>query len=368
MKSSLLVLILAAPSLPGADFPVTPDPRVPSRLVLEAGTLPEGAIRLPTPFANITGAYGGATRLGIEFNADATEITLLTPEGQERPPVILLDTAEESAQYADGTLVFSAHDAQVRGTSAKLESHPGSHRIGFWSNVEDTVTWPFAPTRYGKYRAELTYSLASGNSDIEVTLAGVTLAGDLAATGSWYRYRTVDLGPLYLPEEKSKLKVRPVRMSGDAVMNLKAITLRPAPEGDPVVQKAAETIELDASQATIHGVKLRYEPNPEKRCLGYWTHPTDSASWSIEVATPGTYTLEITQGCNAGNAGSDVDVILGDQTLAFTVEDTGGFQNWKARPIGTVTLPAGSHRLEIRPRNKTRAAVMDIRRVRLLAE
>ncbi len=366
---SFLPFALTATLLVAADFPVTPDPGVPDRLVLDASGLPDGSIDLPTPFANITSAYFGDTRLGIEFNTDATSIKLLPPEGEERPATILLDTAEKSVQYPDGTLVFSALDAAVQGTNAKLESHPGSHRIGFWSKVEDTVSWPLAPTRYGQYVAELTYSLASGSSEIEVTVAGVTLTAKLDSTGNWYRYRTVDLGALYVAEETSELKVHPVSKTGGAVMNLKALTLRPAPEGKPVVQEGAETIELDSSQATIHGVRLRYEPKKEKSCLGYWTVPTDYASWNLTATTPGTYTVEITQGCGGGNGGSEVDVLLGDQKLTFTVEDTGGFQNWRAREIGTLEISQpGIHRLEIRPRNKSNAAVMDIRRIRLIAK
>jgi hypothetical protein len=367
--TSFLLFILAALPLAAADFPVRPDPRVPERLILHAENLPEGAIDLPTPFANITSAYSGNARLEIEFNTDATSIKLLVPEGQDRPANILLDTAEKSVQYPDGTLVFSALDGTVEGSNAKLESHPGSHRIGFWSKIEDTVSWPYAPTRYGQYRAELTYSLASGTSDIQITFAGVTLTAELPATGSWYRYRTIDLGALYVTEEKTELKVHPLSKTGGAVMNLKAITLRPAPEGEPVLQKEAEAIELDSSQATIHGVKLRYEPKPEKSCLGYWTVPTDYASWDITFRSPGAYKIEITQGCGGGSGGSEVEVILDEQNFSFTVEDTGAFQNWKAREIGTVEITKpGIHHLEVRPRNKANAAVMDIRRIRLIPE
>jgi len=369
MKHSALLFLLSTAPLVAADFPATPDPLVPSRIVLDASGLSAGAISLPTPFANITSAYSGEARLELEFNTEATEIRLLAAEGGARPATIILDTAEQSLQYSDGTLVFSALDAEVQGATAKLESHPGSHRIGFWSNVEDTVRWPFAPTRYGAYRAEITYSLASGVSEIEVTLCGVTLGAKLPATGSWYRYRTLDLGALYLPEEKSELKVIPVSKTGGSVMNLKAITLRPAPEGEPVVQAGKEAIDLDSSQATVHGVKLRYEPKPEKHCLGFWTNPEDHASWEVGFATPGSYRVEVTQGCGGGHGGSDVDVVLGEQKLSFTVEDTGGFQNWKAREIGSVKIvAAGIHRLEIRPRTKKGVAVMDIRRIRLIPE
>jgi hypothetical protein len=53
--------------------------------------------------------------------------------------------------------------------------------------------------------------------------------------------------------------------------------------------------------------------------------------------------------------------------FAFTVEDTGHFQNFKERSLGVVTLAAPRvHTLQIRPHKKAAAAVMDVRQVRLI--
>ena len=61
------------------------------------------------------------------------------------------------------------------------------------------------------------------------------------------------------------------------------------------------------------------------------------------------------------------EVIVAGQTLSFTVEDTGNFQNFKVREIGQVKLEkAGRHTLTVRPRSKAKAAVMDLRQVTLL--
>ena len=59
-------------------------------------------------------------------------------------------------------------------------------------------------------------------------------------------------------------------------------------------------------------------------------------------------------------------VEVAGQTLAFTVEDTGGFQNFKARAIGTVRLDTpGRYTLAVKPRTKAKNAVMDLRAVTL---
>ena len=62
---------------------------------------------------------------------------------------------------------------------------------------------------------------------------------------------------------------------------------------------------------------------------------------------------------------------VGDQELEFTVEETGHFQNFKNRTLGAVALSGNGDDLadqilEVRPRNKQAAAVMDVRQVRLV--
>jgi hypothetical protein len=74
----------------------------------------------------------------------------------------------------------------------------------------------------------------------------------------------------------------------------------------------------------------------------------------------------VLQGCGTGQGGSEVEVEVGGQVLRFTVEDTGGFQNFKARTIGNVKIEKpGRYTLTVRPRTKAKAAVMDLRQVML---
>lgn len=323
-------------------------------------------LALPTPFPNIVRARLEGEAIPLSFNEDASEILLGIPAGQSGQ--LRLELAENTAQTTDGRILFSALDAKVEGTQAKLETHPGSHRIGFWNKVEDKVNWPYKPTRPGMYDIAMTYSLASGSSKVKVEFGGETREVELAATGSWYHYTSVPVGRVYLEDDRKKtaLTVTPVSKTGGAVMNLKAVILDPAPEGKDIIQDS-DTITLHSRDATVHGVKMRYEPQPKKLCLGYWANPADWAHWDFTVNTPGTYKLVLRQGCGKGHGGSTAKFILGEQNIEFTVEDTGGFQNWKDRELGTLTLAkAGPQRLEIRPITKASVAVMDIRQVELV--
>ena len=329
---------------------------------------------LPKLGRNITAAYftndPERKPLTVGFNEDATKVTLQVPEGAGGP--VTLEVADNTTQFPDGRIVLSALDARVEGDRAKLETHPGNHRIGYWSNIADSVHWDYKATRHGMYDVELTYSVANGEgNEIECSFGSETLTGKLVDTGSWYLYTTVPVGRVYIDKAGAlPVKVRGVKMKGGAVMNLKAITLRPAPEGKEgkeIKQAEDGSVELDAHDATVHGVTMQYERKPQKMCLGYWVNPNDWASWTFPIEKPGTFKVELTQGCGAGHGGSEVSLLVGGKSFDFTVEDTGGFQNWKAREIGEVTLEEpGEYRLEVRPKNKAKVAVMDIRRVRLV--
>ena len=325
---------------------------------------------LPQLGRNITAAYFAADSarkpIVVEFNTDATKVTLDVPEGDGGK--VMLEVAEKTVQFPQGRIVLSALDAQVKGEKAKLETHPGNHRIGFWSNIADTVHWDYKATRPGMYDVELAYSLAGGGSEVEVAFGDEKTSGKLEPTGSWYRYSTTGLGRVYIAKPgKISVGVRGLSMKGGALMNLKAVTLRPAPEGKPVVQAEDGTVEMDSSAATVHSTLLQYERKPQKLCLGYWAKPEEWASFTFAIKSPGKFKVELTQGCGKGHGGSEVDVIVGGKTLEFTVDDTGGFQNWKVRELGEVSFEkAGEHRLEIRPKNKKGVAVMDVRRVRLV--
>jgi arylsulfatase A len=114
----------------------------------------------------------------------------------------------------------------------------------------------------------------------------------------------------------------------------------------------------------VQGIQLRYEPLPHKNTLGFWVRPEDTASWEFTVTRPGTFTLEILQGCGAGQGGSEVEFLVANQTLKMIVEDTGGFQQFRPRDIGSVVLDkAGRYTLLVRPKTRAKAAVMDLRQV-----
>jgi hypothetical protein len=125
-------------------------------------------------------------------------------------------------------------------------------------------------------------------------------------------------------------------------------------------------IVLAARDAVVHGKTVRYEPEPHKNTVGYWSDPSDWVSWRLEVKEPGAYAVEILQGCGKGSGGSTVDFAAAGQVLNVTVQDTGGFQNFVSRGIGRFTFEKpGTYTLTVKPVKKPGVAVMDLRSVTL---
>ena len=134
----------------------------------------------------------------------------------------------------------------------------------------------------------------------------------------------------------------------------------------PIAPSADGSVLLPAHEATIHGATLRYEPPANKNTLGYWTKKDDWVSWEFTVAKPGKFSVEVLQGCGKASGGAEVEVSVGATKLSFVVEDTGHFQNFIPRIIGSIDLATtGPHTLAVKPKTKPGVAVMDLRRVTL---
>ena len=147
-------------------------------------------------------------------------------------------------------------------------------------------------------------------------------------------------------------------------------------EGEPylpatpwvVTQAEDGSLTLPARHGVVHGEHLQYEPQPHKNTLGYWVNPKDWAEWHFDTKEAAEFGVRILQGCGEGQGGSEVVFAVGEQKLAFEVEDTGHFQNFRWRKVGKLAVEAGRHVLTVRVQRLANKAVMDLRQVRLVPE
>ena len=181
--------------------------------------------------------------------------------------LIEVETADNSQQLGDGQIIFSSIDAKIKGNTAKLEKNPSNYRIGFWSNLSDSIFWNYKATRWGMYDVELTYSLESKKSKIHIQIGDNSINSEIQATNSWYKYNTVRLGKIYLPKSGQYLiAVKGVEKESAAVMNFKSLVLVPTSEGKEIIQ-SGRNISLHSRDSKVNGVTLRYEPAQKNNVL-----------------------------------------------------------------------------------------------------
>jgi hypothetical protein len=132
---------------------------------------------------------------------------------------------------------------------------------------------------------------------------------------------------------------------------------------DPATEGSNALIFLEARDAQVKAVKMRYEEPPQKDTLGFWVNAADTASWTFQAPKAGTYRVTVLQGCGKDQGGSIVALDTKQGTCEFTVEETGHFQRFVPREVGRLTLVAGENTLTVRPVKMANKAVMDLRRV-----
>lgn len=130
---------------------------------------------------------------------------------------------------------------------------------------------------------------------------------------------------------------------------------------------------LPAHLAKTYGEKIRYEPQPNKNTVGYWTGKKDAATWAVQLDKPGRFNVAVLQGCGKGQGGSQaimqfsIPVKDVQPEITFDVVETGHFQNFKWVQLGEVELRhAGEIEISVLPKQIKKAALMDIRAIHLI--
>jgi hypothetical protein len=136
----------------------------------------------------------------------------------------------------DGRLTLTPHDATLDGPSIRIERvgviGDVTHNIGYWLDPAATATWPvgIGPGQEGAYRveADLACADAAAGSRMSFEVEGGlgALEFSVPATGGWQSYRRLDLGSVELPAGSHRAILRVLSKPGEAVVNVRSITLR----------------------------------------------------------------------------------------------------------------------------------------------
>lgn len=135
----------------------------------------------------------------------------------------------------------------------------------------------------------------------------------------------------------------------DQIDSVVVLRVRGQPEVTAALtgQRPDGSVHLDASEATLHGNTLRYEPDSSKRCIGYWTDANDWVEWEFHISHPGKFTAVVETA--AQSEGAKLTIEVGNARLALDVPRTGDYSRFQQSAIGPIELAAGTTRLTVRP-------------------
>ena len=134
-------------------------------------------------------------------------------------------------QDADGTLKLTAVDADIHGSTPKLEGRTQMH-IGSWKDANDYVSWPVRIVKAGKYDIEIVFACdyQSAGSDFILSIGEQRSTGRVSGTGDDGKaYYTTKLPPVTIEKTGATIvTLMPIKKPGAIVMNLRAVVLKPA--------------------------------------------------------------------------------------------------------------------------------------------
>jgi arylsulfatase A-like enzyme len=291
------------------------------------GFLYEGGIRVP-----LVVRWPGVVKPGTVTDQVACSIdffpTVIEASGGRHPPALKIDGVSLLPVFRGGKL-------------------PDENRTLFWHypHYANQGSKPGGAVRYGDYKLIEHYE--DGRREL-------------------FDVRTDPSESRNLIKDKDELAGVMATMLDAWRIVVGAKMMTPNPDYVPNPQAKDGTVAMHARTATVHGVQLRFEPLPHKNTLGFWTKADDWAEFEFTVEKGGTFAVEVLQGCGKGSGGAEVELAVGDKRLTFVVKDTGGFQNFEAREVGTLAIDRpGRHTLSVKAKTKPGAAVMDLRQITL---
>lgn len=248
--------------------------------------------------------------------------------------------------------------ASVSARADNATSDPDGVVVWSPSQSGSHVQGRYKPSRWGMYDVEARLENAA-QGKIDVTLGDKKLQAVASGAAT-----AVKLGRVYFDtEDERAITIDTDPAEKNKPLAVKSLVFTPAPEGNPIVQSGDLSITLHAHDATVHGVRMRYEFRPDKNTLGYWSNPRDWVSWDFEVKKPGKFIVVVMQGSPVTKP---IQITVADQTIDYSTKNTGSYHTFTFLEVGMITLDkAGNYTLSLKPQSPT-GPVMDLRQVILL--
>jgi len=128
-------------------------------------------------------------------------------------------------EQAAAPIVLGPDNAVLHGPTLAIYDTGARRHVAGWSSPDCSLEWFVNAPKAGWYKAELTYATGLNNGGKYcLKTEREEWTGNIASTGSWDTYRTVPLGTIHLPLEKSRLSLRAQEVFG-GLMDFKELRL-----------------------------------------------------------------------------------------------------------------------------------------------
>jgi putative heme-binding domain-containing protein len=116
---------------------------------------------------------------------------------------------------------------------------------------------------------------------------------------------------------------------------------------------------LLATNGRIYGGDIGFEE--PFRNIGFWHGDGDHVDWTVNTRSDATYDVWLVYACDGASAGNRFVLTGGAEPLRGEVAGTGGWDQYRRQPIGSLRLSAGEHRFSMWPDGVlTRPALLDL--------
>ena len=122
-------------------------------------------------------------------------------------------------------------------------------------------------------------------------------------------------------------------------------------------------IVLFPDAAEFFGEAIRI--NPDNACIAWWEKPADYVAWEIESPKAAEYDVWLEWAIADDLAGNGFRIRVGDASVTGKIGKTGGWTSLKRVSVGTLKIPAGKSRLEMRVEGPLKGELADVRCITL---
>jgi len=328
------------------------------RLVIDAGTVENGGAGnynwLRFTAASVASSPWGGTAVALPGTVQTENF----------------DEGGAGVAYSDSTAGNSG--GQYRTTNVDIASATdtgGGYYVG-WTRPGEWLQYSVAVGSAGTYTLDLRVANVGTGARVHLAIDGVDQTGSLAVpnTGGWGTWQVLTRGGLSLSAGPHVVRLvvdtGTVENGGAGNYNWLRVTLADGAStgygGTPALLPGTgqgENFDTGGSGAayadtTAGNTGGQYRSTDVDIASttdsggGYyvgWTRPGEWLRYSVNVGSPGTYTLDLRVANVGSGARVHVEVDGVDRTGSLTVPNTGGWQTWQLLTRTGLSLTVGAH-------------------------